>query len=171
MLEDPGFDHAELAAALLTAYGIEASTFTFIPAYDPHAASYQAAGPAGSWFLKVHRQAVGGPHLEVPRALRDAGIANVLAPIRTQASTLWHELDDGRGLVLYPFVAGRNAIRDGLTADQWRTFGTALQAVHDSDLADRFSGRLSTETFALPSAAVVRSVMELAAAPPLVSPA
>jgi len=106
----------------------------------------------------------------VPRALLDAGIANVLAPIRTQASTLWHELDDGRGLVLHPFVAGRNAIRDGLTADQWRTFGTALQAVHDSDLADRYSGRLPTETFALPSAAVVRSVMELAAAPPVVSP-
>ncbi len=92
-----------------------------MPGFDMHAASYEVDG---RWFAKVRFGPVADAPLEVPRALLDAGVKNVLAPIRTLASTLWHPMSDGRTLVVYPFVAGRNAMDAGMTADQWRTFGT-----------------------------------------------
>ena len=158
MLEDPGLDPRELATAL-RAYAIEATDFTFVPGFDMNAASYEVASTDGRWFGKVRFGPVADAPLEVPRALLDAGITNVLAPVRTLASTLWHPMADGRTLVVYPFVAGRNAMNAGMTADQWRTFGTALRAVHDSGLEARFADRLPSETFALPCAAIVRSAL------------
>jgi spectinomycin phosphotransferase len=156
MLEDPGLDPRELAAALRTGFGIEASAFNFVPGFDMHAASYAVDG---RWFAKVRFGPVAEAPLEVPRALLDAGVDQILAPVRTLTSTLWHPMADGRTLVVYPFVAGRNALDAGMTADQWRTFGTALRAVHDSGLEAVFADRLPAETFALASAAMVRSVL------------
>ena len=49
----------------------------------------------------------------------------------------------------------------GMTDDQWREFGSTLQAVHSSGLAEEFRGQLPVETFALPSAALARRVLEL----------
>jgi spectinomycin phosphotransferase len=68
--------------------------------------------------------------------------------------------------VLYPFVRGDNAKRDGLTATQWREFGLALRAVHDSGLEDDFRDRLRSEDFALPSAELVRRMHALVASDP-----
>jgi spectinomycin phosphotransferase len=156
MLEDPGLDPRELAIALRTGFGIEASAFSFVPGFDMQAASYAVDG---RWFAKVRFGPVAEAPLEVPRALLDAGVDQILAPIRTLTSALWHPMSDGRTVVLYPFVAGRNAMDVGMNAHQWGTFGTALRAVHDSGLESTFAGRLPAETFALASAALVRSVL------------
>ena len=144
---------------LEAAYAIRPTSFTFLPGYDMRAASYDVAAADGHWFAKVRFGPVADAPLEVPRALLDAGISNVLAPIPTLASTLSHRMDDPRSVVLYPFVAGRNAVVAGMTADQWRTFGRSLRAMHDSCLEARFADRLPAETFALPSAAAVRGVL------------
>jgi spectinomycin phosphotransferase len=169
MLEDPGLDPRELANALRAGYGIDASSFTFVPGYDMRAASYDVSAADGRWYAKVRFESVPDAPIEVPRALLDAGVPNVLAPIRTLTSALSHPMADGRSLVVYPFVAGRNAMVAGMTVEQWRTFGATLRAVHDSGLATQFADRLPTETFALPSAAMVRSV--LARRPSVSSPA
>ena len=158
MLEDPGLDRRELTDALLTGWGVNAAAFTFVPGYDMRAASYAVAATDGRWFAKVRFGSVDNAPLQVPRALLDAGVRNVLAPTRTRASALSHPMSDGRTVDLYPFVVGRNAMEAGMTADQWRSFGTALRAVHDSGLEGRFADRLPAETFSLPSAALVREV-------------
>jgi spectinomycin phosphotransferase len=167
MLEDPGLDTRELAAALRMAWAREVSGFRFLPGYDMRAASYAVDASDGRAFLKVRFAPVAGAPLEVPRALQDAGIPNVLAPLPTVDAGLWHAMGDGRTLVLYPFVAGRDATVAGMTADQWHTFGATLRAVHDSALAERFAGRLPTETFGLASAVLVREILGLAARPPV----
>jgi spectinomycin phosphotransferase len=159
MLEDPGLDPRVLAAAVRAGFGIEANGFTFVPGFDMQAASYEVASTDGPWFAKVRFGPVADAPLDVPRALLDAGVSNVLAPVRTVTSALWHPMADGRTLLVYPFVAGRNATEAGMTDDQWRTFGTALRAVHDSGLEARFADRLPAETFVLPSAAMVRSTL------------
>ena len=169
MLEDPGLDAREATEALGIAYGIAAAGFTFVPSYDMQSASYSVATIEGRFFLKIHFGPVAGAPLDVPRALLEGGIASVLAPIRTVASTLWHPMDGGRTAVLFPFVAGQNAMVAGMTAGQWREFGTALRGVHDSGLQERFADRLPAESFALPSAAVARAV--LAQRPAVDSPA
>src|SRR5687767_8949818 len=161
MLEDPALETDALRTALRAGYGIEASAFRFVPGYDPRAASYEVTADGGSRFLKVHLDGLNAASLDVPAALLDAGVGNVLAPIRTRSSALWEPMGD-RGLVLYPFVRGRNAVAAGMTADQWRTFGTTLRAVHESGLERRFADRLPADAFALPAAASVRQMLALA---------
>jgi spectinomycin phosphotransferase len=171
MLEDPGLDPRELGAALWAAWAVEATAFTFVPGHDMRAAAYEVATTGDRAFLKVRFGPVAEVPLEVPRALLDAGVANVLAPVTTTASGLWHAMADGRSLVLYPFVAGRDAVLAGMTEDQWRTFGAALRAVHDSPLAVRFADRLPAEAFGLASAGGVRRAIERANGPASASPA
>lgn len=161
MLEDPGLNLEELTAALHTAYAIHASALTFMRGYDLQAASYEVTAAEGSCFLKVRFGPVHEASLDVPRALLEAGVPSILAPLRTRSSALWAAMDD-RSLILYPFVRGRNAMDAGLTDVQWRTFGATLRAVHDSGLQRSLANRLPVETFALAAAAPVRRALELA---------
>ncbi len=172
MLEDPRLDPSQLTAALRTAHGMTASVFTFIPGLDQHAASYEVATDAETYFLKVRFGAADDAVLAVPHALVQAGIPNVLAPITTRDGTLSVRLD-GRTLILYAFVRGQNAVDIGLTDEQWRTFGRTLRAVHDSGLERRFADRPPVEAFSLPAAgAPVRRALELAEqVPPDAGPA
>jgi spectinomycin phosphotransferase len=84
----------------------------------------------------------------------------VLAPLQTRASELWCSCD-GRSLVLYPFIAGENGMVTGMTDEQWREFGSTLRAVHSSELAEEFRGRVPVETFALPSGGLVGDILDL----------
>ena len=159
MLEDPGFT-ADVGMALLAGYGVQATTFAFVPGYDMRAATYEVASPSGRFFAKAHLRPVDGASLDVPRALLDAGVEQVLAPIRTLGSALAQPMAEGRTLVVHPFVPGRNAMVAGMTAEQWRDFGATLRAVHDSGLEHRFADELPAETFTLPSAAIVRNLID-----------
>jgi spectinomycin phosphotransferase len=164
VLEDPGLDHEQVLRALHDAYGSRAAALAFIPGYDAHSASYDVAADDGRSFLKIHFGTLNEASLEVPAALLDAGMPNVLAPIRTSAAMLWAPMDRWK-LVLYPFVSGRSAMDVGLTEEQWRTFGGTLRAVHDSGLELRFADRLPTDFFALPSRGSVHRALELASKP------
>lgn len=158
MLDDPGLDSTEIHDELNRSYAVSARSMHFIRSYEPDAASYEMDAADGRYFLKVRFGAVDEPSLEVPRALLEAGVPNILAPIRTNASSLTSPMGDAR-LVLYPFVSGRSAMVAGMTDDEWRTFGATLRAVHDSGLERTFGGRLPTDSFALPSAGSVRKVL------------
>jgi len=170
VLEDPGLDPVKLAGALQVAYGIDATALSFVPGYDLQAASYEVVTPNGSFFLKVRFGAVQEASLDVPRALLEAGIRNVLAPLRTTSSALRTSMGSS-SLTLQPFVRGRNAMVAGLTDDQWRTLGATLRAVHDSGLERSFADRLPVETFLLAAATPVRRVLEVAKGRTFESPA
>jgi spectinomycin phosphotransferase len=166
VLEDPHLDLAELASALRRVFGVEAREYRFIPGYDFDAASYEVATRGGGrLFLKVHFSAPAMAPLEVARALSDSGI-NVVAPRPTRASGLSHAMGGERYLVLYPYIEGRNAMDAAMTEDQWRAFGTALRAVHDSPVRDRFADRLPVDDFTLPSD-LVRRALNMAKRPVL----
>ncbi|MDQ4036018.1 MAG: aminoglycoside phosphotransferase family protein [Chloroflexota bacterium] len=169
MLEDPGLDGPELRRGLRIAYGIEPSAARFVPGYDLRAASYEMRGTGGPWFVKIRVGPFPEPPLEVPRALLEAGVTNVLAPLRTTKGRLAEPMGDDRTVVVYPFVSGRNAMEAGMSAEQWRAFGSTLRAVHESGLEREFADRLPAEAFALPSAPELRIV--LSQRPALDSPA
>ena len=90
MLQDPGLDRREMASALRAAYGMAAHDFTFVPAFDMRAASYVVATDKAPHFMKVSFDPIAEAPLEASRALRDVGIANVVAPVRTLANSLAH---------------------------------------------------------------------------------
>ena len=160
--DDPGLDLETITACLDAQYGLRVSSITFLPVgYDLNAAVYKVLAEDGTpYFLKVRFGPVRESGLLVPWALSNSGIRNVLAPLQTRSSELWCSCD-GRSLVLYPFIAGENAMAAGMTDEQWRDFGSTLQAVHCSGLAEEFRGRLPVETFALPSGELVRSILDL----------
>lgn len=165
MRDDPGLDAGKLADCLGARYGIRVVSVAFLPiGYDLSAFVYEAVADDGaSYFTKIRSGPVYEPGLLVPRALIDVGIRNVLAPLRTRDSGLWCPLDgyEGYSVVLYPFVRGENAMVAGLTDEQWRVFGATLRAVHDSGLGERFRDQIRVESFALPSAALVREMQAL----------
>jgi spectinomycin phosphotransferase len=175
MREDPGLDVGAIAACLDAHYGIRVASVAYLPVgHDMSASVYEVVAEDGaSYFLKIRSGPVHEPGLRVPRALIDLGIRNVLAPLRTRASSLWcpHDGHDGRNVVLYPFVRGENAKVAGLSDDQWREFGAALRAVHASGLEERFRGQVRAETFALPSAVLVRRLLALVDSTDFASPA
>jgi spectinomycin phosphotransferase len=162
MREDPGLDLGEISAGLEAHYGLRVASVAFLPVgHDPNAAAYKIISREGeAYFLKVRFGPVDGTGLLVPRALIELGVPNILAPLRTRSSGLWFPLDDhgGHG-ILYPFVRGESAMVGGLSDEQWREFGRTLRAVHDSGLGGRRGVRLPVETFALPSAALVRRLV------------
>lgn len=170
MLENPGLKPDELTETLRAAYGIDASDLTFIRSHDPDSASYRVTAAEGSFFLKVRFGALNRDSLDVPRVLQEAGIPNILAPMRTATAELCAPVDD-HSLVLYPFVEGRNAMVAGLTEDGWRTFGATLRAVHDSGLEQQFADSLPVATFSLAAGEPVRKALTLTGHQAFESPA
>ena len=160
--DDPGLDLGTIAGRLDVNYDLRVSSITFLPlGYDLNAAVYKVvAEDATAYFLKIRFGPVQEAGLLVPWALSERGIPNVLAPLQTRSAELWCSCEE-RSLVLYPFVDGRNAMAAGMSDDQWREFGSTLQAVHSSGLAEELRSRIPVETFALPSAALVRRVLHL----------
>jgi spectinomycin phosphotransferase len=162
MRDDPGLDLDSLTACLDAQYDLRVRSVAFLPlGYDLSAAVYKViAGHGTAYFLKVRFGPVDEPGLIVPWALAERGIRNVLTPLQTRSGQLWCSCG-GRSLVLYPFIAGRDAMTVGMDDDQWREFGSTLQAVHSSGLAEDFRGQLPIETFALPSSALIRRILDL----------
>jgi spectinomycin phosphotransferase len=160
--DDPGLDLDTIASCLHAEYALRVTSVTFLPiGYDLNAAVYKVTAEDGAaYFLKIRFGPVAEPGLLVPWALSQRGIRNVLAPLQTRSCELWCPCE-GRSLVLYPFIVGENAMVAGMTDDQWREFGSTLRAVHSSGLAEELRGQLPVETFALPSAALARRVLEL----------
>jgi spectinomycin phosphotransferase len=168
MLDDPGLNPEELRQALQSSWGLAALRFVFVPGHDMQAASYQVHAGETAFFLKVRFDPVLAAPLEVPRALLEAGVPNIPAPLRTRSSALSAPMGE-RTLMLYPFIRGRSAMAVGLTDDQWVTFGQTLRAVHDSGLESRFAQALPMERFDVPAAASVKKIREVAERQPQTS--
>ena len=162
MRDDPGLDLDSITACLNAQYDLRVRSVTFLPlGYDLNAAVYKVIAEEGTaYFLKIRFGSVHESELLVPWALAERGIRNVLAPLQTRSRDLWCSCEEC-SLVLYPFIAGKNAMAVGMGDDQWREFGSTLQAVHSSGLEEDLRGRLPIETFALPSSALVRHILEL----------
>jgi spectinomycin phosphotransferase len=172
MRQPPDLSHKTLIACLRDNYGIVVVTVRYLPiGYDMSAFVYEGTATEGtSYFIKIRAGEFAPAALLVPRLLIEQGIPNILAPLRTQAQALWCTCET-YSIVVYPFIRGENAMVAGLTEDQWRTFGTTLRAIHDGGFPAQLPGQVPMETFALPSAALVRRMAEQFPNTPLESPA
>lgn len=160
--EDPGLDTTQLAMCLATHYDVRVAAISYLPlGYDLNAFVYDVrAGDGSRFFLKARRNPLEDHALHVPRALLEHGISPVVAPLPANDGDLTVRCG-ALHLILYPFVPGANAMDSGLTTAQWREYGAAMRAMHDSGLAERFRSQLRMDHFDLPSAALVRSISAL----------
>jgi spectinomycin phosphotransferase len=148
MLEKPAIPDEKILACLREEYGLAATGLAFLPiGADANAAVYRATvNSKESYFVKLRRGVFDEIAVTLPKFLNDQGIAQVLAPLPARTGRPWSDLDDFK-VILYPYIEGRNGAETDLTDSQWRTFGSALKAVHTTVLPPALKSRISSETY------------------------
>ncbi len=158
----PDLPDAVVAAAVSDGWGLPSVTAEYQPiGYGSHHWSVvDAAG--GRWFASVDVLAEEGPEesadrlsaaLAVAATVRDAGLAFVVAPIRTRDGSIVRRLPGGYALALYPYVAGRSGnFSDPLTSIFAAELIGMLCSLHAAPLAGG-DGGVGVETFLLPGRA------------------
>ena len=116
---------------LNTDYGIEVATLTRLPlGADLNASVYKArAYDQSSYFVKLKRGHHDDISVTILSLLRDAGIQQIIPPVKTTHGQSTQHIVDFT-LIVYPFVEGQNGFSRNLTDDQWFTLGKILKQVH-----------------------------------------
>ncbi len=143
MLEEPALDRLALRSTVSDEYGIAADELHFLPlGADFNTAVYRIATKGTTaYFAKLRSGDFDRASVGVPKYLSDSGMRQVIAPIPTRSGHLWASFPPYR-LILYPFIAGRDAYERKLTDVQWIEFGLALTQFHTT----RFLGAITRTT-------------------------
>lgn len=148
MLEKPAIEEDLILARLRDAYDLPFTDLEFLPwGADQNTAVYRASGGGGEpFFVKLRRGAFDESAVAVPRFLRDLGLREIIAPRPATSGRLWAELG-GYRLILYPFVASRDAYEFDMTPRHWREIGATLRRIHDATPPPALLGLVRREMF------------------------
>lgn len=139
---------ATLAAAVRAGYGLAVTGVTPMPGgLDTAAAVWRVSTRDGpDHVLKVRRDGVCTAALVAPSFGYEHGLHDVVAPLPTTTGALWFDVD-GVALVLYRHIAGRVGMDRGLTAAQWRSFGTTIGRMHALPLPAAVTEAVPVESY------------------------
>jgi spectinomycin phosphotransferase len=148
VLEKSALGEETLERALATAWDVRAASIEFLPiGNDNRSWAYDVRTERGErLFLKVRSGGDRPASLLVPRVLHDRGVRGVVPPVPTGGGALTYEVD-GHGVILYPFVAGQNAMRSGMSDRQWIAYGEFVAALHATELPETVDAEMPTETY------------------------
>ena len=148
MLQKPDLPDAKIIACLQAEYGLLVAKITFLSlGADLGTAVYRVTAADGTaYFLKLRRGTFDETSVALPKFLSDQGIAQVIAPLATQAGQLWANLD-AFTMILYPFVEGRNGYEAELADRHWIEFGAALKRIHTVTVPPALINRIPSETY------------------------
>ncbi|MFZ4100063.1 MAG: phosphotransferase [Chlamydiia bacterium] len=140
-------------------YGIEVATLTLLPlGADMNASVYKAQTPnQQSYFVKLKRGHGHDIGVVVAELLHDAGIQQMIPPIKTLFGQSTKRLE-GFTLIVYPFVQGQDGFRRTLTDNQWIKLGKALKQIHEIDVPSSIQTQLRREVYSPKWREVVRSL-------------
>lgn len=137
-----------IIGCLNTKYGIKVATLTrILLGADIDASVYKAqAHDQASYFVKLRR----GIHNDIgpiiQRLLYDAGIQQIIAPVKTNDGQATQVIDDCT-LTVYPFIEGQDGFSQNLTDDQWITLGKALRQVHKFHVPPTIKDQIKQESY------------------------
>jgi spectinomycin phosphotransferase len=148
MIEKPNIQDEKIITALNEYYSIQANEIEFLPiGNDASAFAYRVEAKNGdSYFLKLKRNLSNLAGLFVPRFLKDNGVEQVIAPLPTKTQELSVAMDE-YALILYPFIAGQEAMKVGMTVSQWTEFGSILKQIHTTHLTENMLQVVGRESF------------------------
>ncbi len=148
MIEKPDIKDEKIINALSENFSIQVSDIEFLPiGNDASAWAYRVHTECQStYFLKIRKEISNRAGLFGPRFLKDNGIEQVIAPLPTKTQELTLEMDEF-ALILYPFIAGQEAMKVGMTDAQWKEFGSTLKRIHSTELPADVAQFVSRETF------------------------
>lgn len=133
---------------LSTEYGIDVAAITLLPlGADRNASVYKAQTLEGlSYFVKLKRGLHHDVSVTLLEFLHDAGIQQIIAPVKTtQNRSIQHM--DGYTLIVYPFVDGQDGFSQNLTKDQWVVLGKVLRQVHEVTVPSFIEQRIRRELY------------------------
>src|ERR1044071_4509850 len=116
MIENPDISNETIISALQENYSIQVTSITFLPVgNDPSAWAYRVETKfQETYFLKIRRNVLNSSGLYISRFLKDNGIEQVVAPLPSASQEL--SIQVGKFVfMLYPFIAGHEAIEVGMT--------------------------------------------------------
>ncbi|KKP35848.1 MAG: Spectinomycin phosphotransferase [candidate division TM6 bacterium GW2011_GWF2_32_72] len=145
--------------SLNTDYGIKVAELTFIPlGADMDASVYKAQTcDQSSYFVKLKRGYHNDLGTIVQLLLHDAGIQQIISPLKTNHGQPTHQIDDFT-LIVYPFIEGQDGFIRDLTNDQWITLGKALKQVHEFPLPPLIKDQIKRESYSTKWREAVRSI-------------
>ena len=147
MIEKPEISDEKIITSLQEHYSIRVNKVEFLPiGNDASAFAYRVETDQELYFLKIRKELPNLAGLFVPRFLKDHGVEQVVAPLFTRTQKLFNEID-GFSLILYPFVAGNEAEKVGMSDAQWIELGSVLKHIHHIELPFDISKHVRRETF------------------------
>ncbi len=140
-------------------YGIEVTVLTFLPlGADMNASVYKAQTyDQASYFVKLKRGHHHDIGIEIVELLHDAGIKEIIPPVKTILGQSTQHIEDFT-LIVYPFVKGQDGFSSNLTDNQWFKLGNALRQIHEIDVPASIQNRVRREVYSPKWREVVRSL-------------
>lgn len=149
MLTPPTLPNDAIAACLASHWGLQATRTEFLPlGADVDSAAFRIEASDGrAYFLKLRRGGFTPAVVDVPAVLHHTyGIDAVMAPLLTRTRRLSVQ-DHGFDWALYPFFDGVDGFTRTPTDRQWTLLGTALNAIHRTELPESLRAGLPRESY------------------------
>lgn len=140
-------------------YGIRVTTLTFIPlGADINASVYKAqTNDHKSYFVKLKYESSQNIGAIVQLELHNAGIQQIISPIKTNSGQPTCDKDDFT-LIVYPFIEGQDGFSRSLTNEQWIILGKALKQVHTFNLSSPIKNQIKQESYSAKWREAVRTI-------------
>lgn len=143
---------------LNTHYSIKVESLTLLPiGADPNATLFKVQALAATYFVKIKQGHQEDISVNIISLLSDAGLKEIIVPIRTIDGGLTQRQKDDT-VIVYPFIAGQDGFHCTLTENQWRRLGKALRQIHDIAVPPSIQKRLRRETYSSKWRDAVRSL-------------
>lgn len=159
MIENTLLSGQRIINCLSSDYGIKITTLTFLPlGADMNASAYRAETyEKSTYFVKIMRGCVQDVSVLLLGLLQDAGVQQIVPPIKTSQGQLAQQLDDFT-LVVYPFVEGQDGFSRNLTDAQWVLLGKLLRQVHEMGVPPSIQAMIRREDYSPQWREAVRSL-------------
>lgn len=156
---EPSLSDQYIIDCLHAHYGINIITLTFLPlGADYNASVYKAkAQDNSSYFVKLKRGHHHNIGIAILQLLHEAGIEQVIPPIKTIEGYLTQSIGDFT-LILYPFIEGEDGFTRALTDEQWLMLGETLRQIHEIDVPLFIKQQIRQELFSSKWREIVRSL-------------
>lgn len=159
MIEKQPLSDQFIINCLKADYGIEVAAITLLPlGADMNASVYKAqTHDQTAYFVKLKRGHHHDIGIEIVELLHDAGIKEIIPPVKTILGQSTQQIEDFT-LIVYPFVNGQDGFGSNLTNNQWVKLGSALRQVHEIEVPSSIQNRVRREVYSPKWQEAVRSL-------------
>lgn len=158
MIKQP-LSNQRIIDCLKTDYGIQVTRLTLLPiGADRNAAVYKAeTDDQSAYFIKLKRGHCHDVSATIILLLQDAGIQQIIPPVKTNLGKPIQLIDDFT-LIVSPFIEGQDGFSRDLSDEQWITLGKVMRHIHDMNVPPSIQRMIRREEFSPQWREAVRSL-------------